>query len=125
LGSRTRYGSKHDQRESGEGDSVEEVENLERAELLRGCDDEAGDGRAGTNTEVAGDAVKREGGRSLLLRDQPDDQGSVGRPCHAEPDSAGNRASKRLPGTVDERKAGVAQSARQTSCDHDRLGGVP
>ena len=42
LGSRARYGSEHDQRESGVGDSVEEIENLERAEPLCGCDDEAG-----------------------------------------------------------------------------------
>ena len=50
---RAGHGSEHDQRESGEGDSVEEIENLEGAELRRGCDDEACDGRTGTNTEVA------------------------------------------------------------------------
>ena len=83
------------------------------------------DGRAGTNTEVAGDAVEREGGRSLLGRDQPDDQCPVGRPCRAEPGSADNRAGKRLPGTVYEGEAGVAKGARQASCDHDRFGGVP
>src|SRR6478735_3099404 len=63
---RARYGSEHDQRESGEGDSVDEIENLERAELRCGCDNEASDGRTGTNTEVATDPVKREGGRALL-----------------------------------------------------------
>ena len=66
LGSRARHGSEHDQREPGVGDGVEEVEKLERAELRCGCDDEAADGRAETETEVARDAVKREGGRSLL-----------------------------------------------------------
>src|SRR5438477_4730458 len=45
-GSRARYCSEHDQRESGVGDSVEEIENLERAEPLCSCDDEAGYGRA-------------------------------------------------------------------------------
>ena len=45
-GSRARYCSEHDQRESGVGDSVEELENLERAEPLCSCDDEAGYGRA-------------------------------------------------------------------------------
>src|SRR6266851_7660056 len=110
--------------ESGEGDGVEEIENLERAEPLCRCDDEAGDGRAGTNTEVASDAVQREGGRSLLGPDQPDEQCPVGRPCRAEPGSADNRAGKRLPGTLDEGKGGVAKGARQASCDHDRFGGV-
>ena len=70
LGSRVRYGSEHDQRESGVGDGVEEIERLERAELLCGCDDEAGCGRAGAETEVARDAVEREGCRSLLALDQ-------------------------------------------------------
>jgi hypothetical protein len=36
LGSRARHGSKHNERESGIGDGVEEVEKLERPELLRG-----------------------------------------------------------------------------------------
>ena len=45
-GSRARYRSEHDHRESGAGDSVEEIEDLERAELLSSCDDKAGDGRA-------------------------------------------------------------------------------
>ena len=70
------------------------------------------------------DPVKREGGGALLGPDQPDDQCPVGRPCGAEPGSADNRAGKRLPGTLDEGEAGIAKSARQASCDHDRLGGV-
>ena len=45
-GSRARYCSEYDQREYGVGDSVEEIENLERAEPLCSCDDEAGYGRA-------------------------------------------------------------------------------
>ena len=45
-GSRARYESEHDQRESGVGDSVEDIEHLERAEPLCSCDDEAGHGRA-------------------------------------------------------------------------------
>jgi hypothetical protein len=124
-GSRARHGGEHDQRESRERGSVEEVEKLERAEPLRGGDDEAGHRRAGTDTEVAGDAVEREGGRSLLRRDQPDDQGPVGRPGRAEPGSAGNRAGKRLPRTVDEGETGIPEDARHASCNHERLGGVP
>ena len=45
-GSRAWYCSEHDQRESGVGDSVEEIENLKRAKPLCSCDDEAGYGRA-------------------------------------------------------------------------------
>ena len=125
LGSRVRYGSEHDQRESGVRDGVEEIERLERAELLCGCDDEAGYGRAGAETEVARDAVEREGGRSLLALDQPDGQLPVGRPCRADSGSADNRAGKGLPGMVDVGEAGVAEGARQASCDHDRFSGVP
>ena len=124
LRSQARHGSEHDQRESGGGDRVEEIENLERAEALCGCHDEARDCRAGTNTEVARDAVEREGGHSLIGRDQPDHQCPVGRPCRAEPGSAGDRAGERLPGTVDVGEAGVAEGARQASCDHDRFRGV-
>src|SRR5579864_507834 len=125
FGSRTRYGGEHDQRECGRGDRIEHIENLERAELLRGCDDEAGDGRASTDTEVARDTVERERGRSLLGPDQPDDQRSVRCPCGAEPGSADNRAGKALPGTLDEGEAGVANGARQASCDHEPSGGAP
>src|SRR6266851_2319330 len=42
LGSRARYGSENDQRVSGVGGGVEEIEHLERAEPLCGFDDEAG-----------------------------------------------------------------------------------
>src|SRR5206468_787648 len=121
LGSRARYGSEHDQRECGVGDGVEEIERLERAEPLCECDDEAGYGRAGADTEVARDAVNREGGRSLLALDQPDGQCPVGRPCRADSGSADNRAGKGLPGTVYVGEAGVAEGARQASCDHDRF----
>src|SRR5216683_8094823 len=69
LGSGARYGSEHDQRECGVGDGVEDIERLERAEPLCECDDEAGYGRAGADTEVARDAVKSKGGRSLLALD--------------------------------------------------------
>src|SRR5437764_9997243 len=125
LGSRARYGSEHEQGECGVGDGVEEIERLERAEPLCECDDEAGYGRAEADTEVARDAVNREGGRSLLALDQPDGQCPVGRPCRADSGSADNRAGKGLPGTVYVGEAGVAEGARQASCDHDRFGGVP
>jgi hypothetical protein len=62
---------------------------------------------------------------SLLRREQPDDQCSVGRACRPEPGSADNRPGKRLPGTVYEGEAGGAEGARQASCDHDRFGEVP
>ena len=45
-GSRARHGSEHDQRESGVGDSVEEIEDLERAEPLCSCNNEASYARA-------------------------------------------------------------------------------
>src|SRR5438128_64104 len=101
-------GGEHDQCECGVGDGVEEIERLERAETLCGCDDEAGYGRAGADTEVTRDAVNREGGRSLLALDQPDGQCPVGRPCRADSGSADNRAGKGLPGTVYVGEAGVA-----------------
>ena len=93
FGSRARYGSEHDQREGGEGEGVEDIERLERAELLCERDDEAGHGRAGADTEVARDAVESEGGRSLLAVDQPDGQCAVSRPCGAESRPADNRAA--------------------------------
>src|SRR5580704_18077209 len=125
LGSRARYGSEHDERESDVGYGVEEIECLERAEPLCGCDEEAGYGRAEAETEVARDAAKREGGRSLLALDQPYGQCPVGRPCRTYSGSADNRAGKGLPRMVHVGEAGVAYSARQASCDHDRFGGVP
>src|SRR5207248_887150 len=119
-----RYGSEHDQRECGVRDGVEDIERLERAELLCECDDEAGYGRAGADTEVAGDAVKSEGGRSLLALDQSDRQCPVGRVCRPDSGSADNRAGEGLPGTLYVGEAGEAQGARQESCDQDRFGGV-
>ena len=71
-------------------DRVEDIEELEGAKPLCSRDDETSNGRASTDTEVARDAVKREGGRSLLRLDQPHDQCPIGRPCGAEPDSADN-----------------------------------
>ena len=65
-GIRDGHRCEHNQREPDEGDGVEDIEQLERAELLCGCDEEAGDGRAETETEVARDAGKRDGGRALL-----------------------------------------------------------
>jgi len=62
----------------------------------------------GADTEVARDAVKREGGRSLLGLDQPDGQCPEGRPCRADSGSADNRAGKGLPGKVYVGEAGVA-----------------
>ncbi|HUZ30281.1 MAG TPA: hypothetical protein VMU90_13610, partial [Solirubrobacteraceae bacterium] len=52
---RIRDPREHNQREDSEGEAVEEVERLERAEVICGSDDEARDRRAAAETEVACD----------------------------------------------------------------------
>ena len=56
----------HDQREDSEGDAVEEVERLERAQVMGGSDDEARNRRAAAETEVACDSAERDRGGALL-----------------------------------------------------------
>src|SRR5215469_8861487 len=56
----------HNQREDSEGDAVEEVERLERAQVMGGSDDEARHRRAAAETEVAGDPAQRDRGGALL-----------------------------------------------------------
>ncbi len=63
---RIRDPHEHNQREDSEGDAVEEVERLERAEVMGGSDDEARNRRAAADTEVAGDSAERDRGGALL-----------------------------------------------------------
>jgi hypothetical protein len=63
---RIRDPHEHHQREDGEGEAVEEVERLERAEVIGGSDDEARNRRAAAQTEVAGDSAERDRGGALL-----------------------------------------------------------
>ena len=116
---RDRY--EHDQREGSAGEGVEEVERLERAEAMDGSDDEAGDRRAGADAEVACNSAEREQGGALLRRDQGEAQDSVRGIRDSEPGAADNRADEGLPGTVDEREARIAESAREAAGDQDRL----
>ena len=50
----------HNQREDSEGGAVEEVERLERAEVIGGSDDKARNRRAAAKTEVACDSAERD-----------------------------------------------------------------
>ena len=63
---RIRNPHEHNQREDSEGDAVEEVERLERAEVIGGGDDEARNRRAAAETEVACDSAERDRGGALL-----------------------------------------------------------
>jgi hypothetical protein len=53
------------QREDSEGDAVEEVERLERAQVIGGSGDEARNRRAAAETEVARDSAERDRGGAL------------------------------------------------------------
>jgi len=63
---RIRDPHEHNQREDSEGEAVEEVERLERAQVMGGSDDEARNRRAAAETEVAGDPAQRDRGGALL-----------------------------------------------------------
>jgi len=63
---RIRDPREHNQREDSEGDAVEKVERLERAEVIGGSDDEARNRRAAAETEVACDSAERDRGGALL-----------------------------------------------------------
>jgi hypothetical protein len=58
----------------------------------------------------------------LLWRYQGDEQRLVRGAGRADPGTADDRASERLPRPVDERKAGIAERARKIAGDQDRLG---
>ena len=60
----------HDKREDDERDGVEEVEGLERPEVMGGGDDQAGYGRAEAEAEVACDSAERGGFGALLCRNE-------------------------------------------------------
>ena len=101
----------HDQRQGSAGEGVEEVQRLERAEAMDGCDDEAGHRRAATNAEVARNSAEREQGRALLGCDQGEAQNSVRGIRDSEPGAADDRTGEGLPGTVDECEARIAEAA--------------
>src|SRR5579864_7157092 len=63
---RIRDPCEHNQREDSEGDAVEEVERLERSEVIGGSDDEARNRGAAAETEVACDSAERDRGGALL-----------------------------------------------------------
>src|SRR5205085_12287066 len=65
---------------------------------------------------------ERERGNTLLWRDQGDEQRLIRGAGHADPGSADDRPSERLPRPVDEREAGIAEHARKIGGDEDRLG---
>ena len=56
----------HNQREDSERGAVEEVERLERAEVIGGSDDKARNRGAAAKTEVACDSAERDRGGALL-----------------------------------------------------------
>ena len=116
---RIRDPHEHNQREDSEGDAVEEVERLERAEVIGGSDDEARNRRAAAETEVACDSAKRDRGGALLRRDQGQGQNLVRGVRDSEPGAADGRADEGLPGTVDKCEACVAQCAREIAGDQD------
>ena len=58
----------------------------------------------------------------MLWRYQGDEQRLVRDAGRADPGTADDRASERLPRPVDERKAGIAERARKIAGDQDRLG---
>jgi hypothetical protein len=95
---------------------------LTRSQVLCRRDDEARDRREATEAEVGRDAPERERGSTLLWRYQGDEQRLVRGAGRADPGTADDRASERLPRPVDERKAGIAERARKIAGDQDRLG---
>jgi hypothetical protein len=120
-GASVRHHRQHGQRERGVGDRVEQIERLKRSQVLCRRDDEARDRRAAPEAEVLRDAPERERGRTLLWRYQGDEQRLVRDAGRADPRTADDRASERLPRPVNERKAGIADRARKIASDQDRL----
>ena len=56
------------------------------------------------------------------MREEQHEQRLVRGAGRADPGTADDRASERLPRPVDERKAGIAERARKIAGDQDRLG---
>ena len=63
---RIRNPHEHNQREDSEGGAVEEVERLERAQVMGESDDEARNRRAAAETKVACDPEERDRGGAVL-----------------------------------------------------------
>src|SRR5947209_1641371 len=117
---RSRDPDEHNQREDGERDSVEEVEALERLEVMMGGrDEEARSRRAEAETEVACDSSERCRCGALLRRDQGQGQDLAGGSHESKAGTADGRADKALPGTVDKRQAPVAECVQDSARDQD------
>ena len=103
---RIRDPDEHNQREDDERDCVEEVEALERLEVMMGGrDDEPRNRRAEAETEVACDSSERGRCGALLRRDQGQGQDLAGGSHESEAGTADGRADEALPRTVDKRQA--------------------
>src|SRR5207237_1702202 len=117
---RIRDPGEDNQREDEERDCVEEVEALERLEVMMGGrDDEARNRRAEAETEVARDSSERGRCGALLRRDQGQGQDLAGRSHESEAGAADGRAYEALPGTVDTRQAPEAESVHDIARDQD------
>src|SRR5436190_1233056 len=117
---RIRDPDEHNQHEDDERDCVEEVEALERQEVMMGGrDDEARNRRAEAETEVACDSSERGRCGALLRRDQGQGQDLAGRSHESEAGTADGRADEALPRTVDKRQAPVAECVHDIARDQD------
>ena len=119
---RIRDPDEQDQREGDERDSVEEVEPLERLKVLMGArDDEARNGRAEAETEVACDSS--EGGRYDALLHWYQGQGeNLARSSHEpEAGTSDGRVDKALPRMVDKCEGPVAERVHDIAGDENSL----
>src|SRR5204862_3534078 len=112
----------HNQREDDECDCVEEVEALERLEVMMGGrDDEARNRRAEAETEVACDSSECGRCGALLRRNQGQGQDLAGGSHNSEAGTGDGRADEALPRTVDKRQAPVAECVQDIARDQDPL----
>jgi hypothetical protein len=84
-GASIRHHRQHDQRQRDVRDRVEQIERLKRLQVLCRGEDETGDCRTETETEVLCRSPKRERGNALLWRYQGDEQRLVCGAGHADP----------------------------------------
>ena len=117
---RIRDPDEHNQREDDERDCVEEVEALERLEVMMGGrDDQAGNRRAEAETEVACDSSERGRCGALLRRDQGQGQDLAGGSHESEAGTGDGRADEALPRTLDKRQAREAECVHNIARDQD------
>src|SRR6266516_4349185 len=117
---RIRDPGEHNQREDEERDRVEEVEGLERLEVMMGGrDDEARDRRAEAETEVACDSSERGRCGALLRRNQGQGQDLAGGSHESEAGTPDGRADEALPRTVDKRQASGAECVQNIARDQN------